>query len=123
MSDEPFTSAPVTYDTVALVDSLSDLLPCPECGMSYHGKHGLGVHRSTKHGVGPRKKSYKKPKIRRTPQRLTLDRPESEPLLTADEILIIVVETIYPTGLIHKDALPTLIEWHAATERMLKSLP
>ena len=99
-------------------------LKCPECGQICMGPTGLGVHRSTKHGVKPRKPNYKKKKAAkpRVGQVLAKALAEEQPW-TADEIFTSVVSMLYPTGTLPLQALTALIEWRSDTERMLRSLP
>jgi len=100
-------------------------LQCPECGQICKGPTGLGVHRSTKHGVKPRKPNYKRKKTAkpRVGQVLAKALAEEDQPWTTDEIFTSVVSMLYPTGTLPLQALTALIEWRSDTERMLRSLP
>ena len=116
---------PVTRKDTDLLKPQPAHLKCPECGQICMGPTGLGVHRSTKHGVKPRKPNYKRKKTAkpRVGQVLAKALAEEDQPWTTDEIFTSVVSMLYPTGTLPLQALTALIEWRSDTERMLRSLP
>lgn len=130
----------INHDTLVAVPQLGDegrvfndpqpQLTCPECGKVCRGATGLGVHRSTIHGVPPKSKSYKKkrlakPKTTKTKALVPVTQGQLEGLeqpadWTADEIFDSVVSMLYPQGSIPLHALRALMQWRQDTERMLQ---
>lgn len=126
MSDEPFAAFPQAFLPAETgPPSGPPLLPCPECGKEYKGANGLGVHRSTMHGVlGP---SSSKPKKKKRQRSVALTRAlpaviEEDDRWSTEEIFVSVVSLLWPKGTMPIAALPILIEWRDSTDRMLRRL-
>ena len=101
------------------VQTKTNMLECPECGMMCNGATGLGVHRSVKHGYrGPKKN--RKPKVRLT--KVMNTKPVSKPDWSTREVFDAVVSLLYPGSTMPVGALPILLDWRDDTERMLRRL-
>lgn len=110
------------------ITSGPDMLPCPECGQSCKGKAGLGVHRSTKHGVKPQPPKHiptgrrrgRPPKIRALPT----PPPSYDPDWSINDLFDAVVSILWPQpqGTMPIAALPILVRWRDDTQRMLREL-
>lgn len=103
------------------------MLPCPECGQQYKGANGLGVHRSTMHGiVGPTGSKVKKRKVKPHPQSTigSVPRPikPAKPDWSTREVFDSVVSLLWPGDAMPVAALPILLDWKDDTERMLHRL-
>lgn len=136
MSDAPL-AFPMVADfpeepAPAPPDQFTDLIACPECGKQCKGTTGLGVHRSTIHGVAPKHKSYKKKKTRAiaVATEAVLDsmarerKPKAPPKpdWSTREVFDSVVSLLWPGDTMPVAALPILLDWREDTERMLRRL-
>ena len=105
-----------------------DPLACPECGQVCKNTTGLGVHRSTKHGVpgASNKKTRKKRKVAAAADRVlatgSIPRQPTKPDWSTREVFDAVVSLLYPGSTMPVGALPILLDWRDDTERMLRRL-
>ena len=104
------------------VSVLPSLLVCPECGKECDGPVGLGVHRSTRHGVAGkshpgRRTPKRKPRLTKmmnTPSVLEKPKPVSP-----EEIIQTVTMMLWPDGVPPK-AMGHVLRWYAQTTEFLE---
>jgi len=133
--------------TVPADDPDDGKVPCPECGKRYVPGPGLGVHRASQHGTinkttgkgNPRKecpechkwfsskdmaRHLRRHGINARNDRLQQLMPpeEEEALLDVDDILTVVVDMLFPGGVVPTKAVMSLIRWRAETQRMINEV-
>jgi hypothetical protein len=142
---QPEPSPEPPPDTPA--DTQSSRLRCPECGQMYTGAHGLGVHRSVKHGVTG--KSSTKPAsgnhpcgiedcrfVSKTSQGVgmhrwhvhgipgkskTISRTNVATLVKGDDIVNIVLSQLFPGG-VPVDKIRAVLVWSQHTDAFIEQV-
>lgn len=95
---------------------------CPECARRFGSKAGLGRHRSSTHGVPGASSKAVKRAAKKGPAKKPPKVKAPEPALDVDDIFLVVAEMFFPQS-VPTSALPALIEWRAATQKLLDHLP
>jgi endogenous inhibitor of DNA gyrase (YacG/DUF329 family) len=117
--------------------------PCPECGKLYVPGAGMGVHRASAHGTLNKTTRHGRPRrecpecgkwfssrdMARHMRRHGIEpvKKPSKPRPVAldwdvDDIFTVVVQQLWPGGVIPTQAVIALVKWREATQEMLEAI-